>query len=207
MLHTLLLSSRVHSALHHDSIVGPAPDHVLIEKEATRVARCAMDAVDATTRASMGVRRAGETTWTGRFGRVGAPPILRPGAAAAVIAAVTAPAPPSFGQGQTPGVGVTGTGIASRDLLTMIRQRNGEMVGEAGDDATGLARSLLAWMRQRGGRASSGDVIGAFEKRVKAGQTPLFKALLKEMCELRKGAKGKQGEWVLRAVHPKEEDV
>ncbi|KAI8814438.1 hypothetical protein BJ742DRAFT_785400 [Cladochytrium replicatum] len=84
MLEALFSGAGVHSALRHDIIMDATnPDRVIIESEATRVAKKAAAALKASRRK---VREAAvrakaddafEPTWTGRFGAAGAP--LAPG--------------------------------------------------------------------------------------------------------------------------------
>ena len=47
------------------------------------------------------------------------------------------------------------------------------------------------------GRASTKELLAEFKSRLPAEQTPLFKALLNEICEFERGA-DKTGWWVLR---------
>ena len=69
----LLLSTGVHSALQHDTIMSSAdPDYVLVESEAKRVAESAAKAIRDSRRLFVGSRW-GQPTWTGQRGVVGIP--------------------------------------------------------------------------------------------------------------------------------------
>lgn len=67
----LFASSGVHSTLEHDAIMSETmPDQILVEREASRIAKAAADAL----RASRKVARKAEIgvpTWTGKFGSAG----------------------------------------------------------------------------------------------------------------------------------------
>lgn len=67
----IFAKSGVHSSLEHDAIMSQAmPDQLLVEKEASRVAKSAVEAL----RASRKIARKAEIgvpTWTGRFGSAG----------------------------------------------------------------------------------------------------------------------------------------
>ena len=70
LLSTLLASSGVHSALQHDSIMEASrPEAVLVEREASRVAKEAADALRHSRRQIRG-NKIGMPTWTGRNGGV-----------------------------------------------------------------------------------------------------------------------------------------
>ena len=69
------LSVGVHSALQHDTIMNSSdPDSVLVESEASKVAKSAARALKASRRhcLQMGAGR-GHPTWTGQHGMAGAP--------------------------------------------------------------------------------------------------------------------------------------
>lgn len=67
----LFASSGVHSTLEHDAIMSETmPDQILVEREASRIAKAAADALRASRKVA---RRAeiGVPTWTGKFGSAG----------------------------------------------------------------------------------------------------------------------------------------
>ncbi len=64
----------VHSALQHDVIMNSAdPDYVLVEAEASKVAKSAVKAMKASRRHCQNSMRWGRPTWTGSSGVAGAP--------------------------------------------------------------------------------------------------------------------------------------
>ncbi len=66
----------VHSALQHDTIMNSSnPDYVLVESEASKVAKSAAKAMKSSRKLcqQMGAGR-GRPTWTGQHGMAGAPP-------------------------------------------------------------------------------------------------------------------------------------
>lgn len=72
---TSLIHTAVHSALQHDTIMSSGdPDYVLVESEASKVAKSAAKALKASRHhcLQMGAGR-GRPTWTGQHGSAGAP--------------------------------------------------------------------------------------------------------------------------------------
>lgn len=67
----LFASSGVHSALEHDAIMSESmPDQILVDREASRIAKAAADALRA-SRKSARSAEIGVPTWTGKFGSAG----------------------------------------------------------------------------------------------------------------------------------------
>lgn len=67
----LFASSGVHSSLEHDKIMSESmPDQVLVDREATRIAKAAADALRASRKVARKVE-IGTPTWTGKFGSAG----------------------------------------------------------------------------------------------------------------------------------------
>ncbi len=64
----------VHSAMQHDVIMNSAdPDYMLVEAEASKVAKSAVKAMKASRRQCHNSIRWGRPTWTGSSGVAGAP--------------------------------------------------------------------------------------------------------------------------------------
>ena len=67
----------VHSALQHDNIMNSSsPDYMLVENEADRVAKEAVQALKASRQRCM-TAASGVPTWTGSSGHSGAPPGIK----------------------------------------------------------------------------------------------------------------------------------
>lgn len=67
----LFANSGVHSTLEHDAIMSESmPDQILVDREASRIAKAAADALRASRKAARKVE-IGVPTWTGKFGSAG----------------------------------------------------------------------------------------------------------------------------------------
>lgn len=142
-------------------------------------------------------------TWTGRVGSAGnghnngggqQPPPLRFGARASAAAAAA-----GGGNGLL-GVGGAGAAASSADILARFRDREGvggggSANGGGGTDArfVSLLEKIQIFLRDRGGRASTGAVLHHFSW-VANNEAVVFKQLLKRAAAFDKAGKA----WVLR---------
>lgn len=123
----LLASSGVYSTLQHDSIMSEShPDRVLVEREASRMAQQAADALRASRKIA---RRAdiGVPTWTGKHGAAGRLNAPRPGSRA-----------PGTSSGDNTPPNPDAISSASRRAAKASRMRNGDGWSSGSD---GSARS------------------------------------------------------------------
>lgn len=71
LLETLFSNANVHSTLEHDAVMEASrPDTVLMEREATRIAQQAAEALKESRKLARKAK-VGTPTWTGRFGKAG----------------------------------------------------------------------------------------------------------------------------------------
>ena len=200
-LSQLLRGELVAGALDHDLAVGDAArkKNTSATVEAKRVAERA--AASLRESAERRIReRVNLPTWTGRNGAAGMPKrfgatlnpmIARPASAtSAVQRADEGPSTSFFSRG----AGSNSAPMGSASLLQQIRARKDAAEEAAGpeSEATRLLQRLCVFMRQRGGRCSSTQLVEEFQT---ADVDPrLFKQLLKEAAEKDPA----RNEWVLR---------
>ncbi|XP_077553799.1 DNA excision repair protein ERCC-6-like isoform X2 [Haemaphysalis longicornis] len=201
-------SGGVHSAMRHDVIMESAdPDYTLVEGEAERVAREAVQRLRASRRRCLSAA-SGVPTWTGAHGSSGAPSAaLRPRfgqkkAGSATLPGCSGPQPSA------------GPSTSSSELLACIRARqplhsSSGPAEEAADsvDALGAAteheellsdlQTFVAFGASVDGQATTAEVLAAFRHKA-AGRAPLFKALLSKICEFGRRPEDGQGLWRLR---------
>lgn len=150
MLNNLFASSGVHSALEHDSIMEASrPEVMLVEKEASRVAKEAADALRESRRQARR-NELGTPTWTGRSG-----------------------GPPRFG---SPNV-LNGNGVSSDSLLSRMRHRQALegtpnrsgrnspaplTPGRSPSKAHVLIEQIQQFLVERGGTATSKELVLRF---------------------------------------------
>ena len=224
----------VGGAMDHDVIATPAggpgggarshADRV----EGERVARRAAEAVAASS-AARGALPVSVPTWTGRRGLAGAPAPRGSGggggfgggmpssaelvarAAARAAAASAALAASSSAAAATS----SAAGAAARLAAAATNGGGGGGASEpSGLLAAVLLRDVVAFLRSRGGRATSEAVLGSpLGARVNAQQAPLFRAALRAAATLEREAQPRRGrggggggdegaaQWVLRAQY------
>jgi DNA excision repair protein ERCC-6 len=174
-LNTLFASSGVHSALQHDSIMEASrPEVMLVEREASRVAKEAAEALRESRRQA---RRAeiGTPTWTGRSGGV-----------------------PRFGsQNQT-----NGTGVGSDSLLARMRHRQsleGPNVSSGRNSPAPLQRErgsttpkshvligqIHEFLSARGGSATSRDLVARFPDIKGPDAIAEFRKMVKQIADFK----------------------
>ncbi|EEB13301.1 DNA repair and recombination protein RAD26, putative [Pediculus humanus corporis] len=194
ILKKLFSKSGVQSALKHDQIMGEnSSDYALVEGEAEKVAKEAVKALKESRRQY--VLSFNETSSSishkARFGKK------------------------SFRR--RPGSGNTDENkrhflsqekiMTSSELLQRIRQRNG-MSSSASDSSSSSSldenselladiRNFISFGAEVENKASTQEIVDKFKDRLPSGQTPLFKALLNEICEFHRGSNG-EGIWELR---------
>lgn len=173
VLKKLFDKSGLQTALKHDAIMegGPA-DYALVEGEAERVAKQAVEALKESRRQCWRPS-AGIPTFTGQSG------LLRTNNK------------PQFGLGSKKSSQET----SSTELLQRIRQRNGAV--EATDNETKVVSDIQQFISSQGGTASTKQLVSEFEKRLPAGSSPLFKSVLGKICTFYR-APDNNGYWTLK---------
>ena len=192
MMESIFVRSGVQSALEHDQIVNGKKvlraDPEIIEREAKRVAAEAAKQLKKAGEAARNVPL-GTPTWTGQFGIAGRPDEPqrgfgrgRGGPSSAMILAGL--------QNRQAG---SNNGIASRSSTPGSTASN-----PPGIDFVTMIRNFL---RAHGGSAYSQMMVQQFTRQCNTpSKTAGFKAMLKEIAVLEKGAGGR-GKWVLKAEY------
>ena len=177
LLSTLFASSGVHSASQHDSIMEASrPEAMLVEREATRVAKEAADALRESRRLA---RRndIGTPTWTGRSG-----------------------GPTRFGSPSR----TNGSAIGSESLLARMRHRQALEGSSRNSTAPNSPRraihnrmySLLNRYKNfylvKGGTASSKELVTRFPDVKGADAIAEFRKMVKQIAEF------KDSMWILK---------
>ena len=179
LLSTLFASSGVHSALQHDSIMEASrPEVMLVEREASRVAKEAADALRESRRQA---RRndIGTPTWTGRSG-----------------------GPARFGSPNR----TNGSAIGSESLLARMRYRQA-LEGSSSTASNSpapipqsdapqshvlLIEQIQEFLASRGGTASSKELVARFPDVKGADAIAEFRKMVKQIAEF------KNSMWVLK---------
>ncbi|KAI1292136.1 DNA excision repair protein ERCC-6 [Halotydeus destructor] len=182
VLKKLFKGNSVHSALQHDVIEGAAnPDYAIVEREAEKVALAAINALKKSKadcfRASSGI-----PSWTGLNGHKKAP--------------------------RQPGNNVA-TGESSSSLLTAIKSRHkldnledddGEHPGAFVEPQNKeLIENIRTFVASRPfQQAHTNEVLDKFKDALPIHQTPVFKALLNNLCSFARRSDG-VGIWTLKS--------
>jgi DNA excision repair protein ERCC-6 len=186
ILTALLASNGVARAMDHDAIAAnakaPAGD-ARCDGEAQRIARAAVLAVDASRMSSREGAAVWVPTWTGRSGAAGAP-----GGAARHPSGMVSSADM-----------LAGARLRAAATAAAGRERPGAVGGARGPESGGVVRQIAAFLRSRGGRASSEAVLREFESCVPAGEAAAFKAALRAAATLQ--SEGARKVWVLNAQY------
>ncbi len=222
VLSRLLKKSGVHSAVQHDVIVeGEGDDYVLIEGEAERVAKEAVDELRRSRRECFRAE-AGVPTWTGASGAMARP---RFGAKAKKrkredkSSSLSSVGERRQFDGSASGKRKMHT---ADDLLARMRQRNKYLPtsGRGQDDGELFRpdvpsqsqedgnrdhlellsdiRNFVAFQARRDGEATTAELVERFSDRVPPKESPLFKSLLNEICNFEKRERG-EGMWRLKS--------
>jgi DNA excision repair protein ERCC-6 len=177
-LSSLFASSGVHSALEHDSIMEASrPEIMLVEKEATRVAKEAADALRESRRQTRR-NELGTPTWTGRSG-----------------------GPPRFGSSNLS----EGNGVSSDSLLSRMRHRQdlegtsrsgrnspAPVPGRSPSKAHVLIGQIQQFLTERGGTATSKDLVSRFPAIKGADAIAEFRKMVKQIADF------KDSQWSLK---------
>ncbi|XP_046660917.1 DNA excision repair protein ERCC-6-like [Homalodisca vitripennis] len=171
VLKKLFSNSGLQTAMQHDTIMegGPA-DYALVEGEADRVAKQAVEKLRESQRECWRPT-SGIPTFTGVNGARNFQPTKR------------------FGKG---------TGVetmSSRELIEHIKKRNCAM--DAKDADLELVRDIREFVSSQGGTVNTNQIINRFEGRLPEGSSPLFKSLLSKICTFYR-APDKLGYWTLK---------
>lgn len=213
VLSKLFKKSGVHSAVKHDMIVeGEGADFALIEGEAERVAKDAVNKLKESRRLCFRAD-AGLPTWTGSNGVVAKPKQPRFGKKSKLL-------PNNHLNGQIFNQHKICDKITAQELLYRMRRRNGlisaneSSMGQFNDaialfqpDSVNDNLDLLADIRNFiafqcdslvDGEATTDQLINKFKDKLPPLRNPLFKALLSEICSMYRDSKG-QGVWRLKS--------
>jgi DNA excision repair protein ERCC-6 len=168
LLNTLFASTGVHSALQHDSIMEASrPEVMLVEREASRVAKEAAEALRESRRQA---RRndIGTPTWTGRFG-----------------------GSPRFGSPSR----TNGSSVASESLLARMRHRqalegssrNSPAPIQRGENSQAhvLIGQIQEFLSSKGGSASSKELVARFPDIKGADAIAEFRKMVKQIAEFK----------------------
>jgi DNA excision repair protein ERCC-6 len=210
VLSKLFKKSGVHSAVQHDRIMeGGEEDFALIEGEAERVAKLAVEELRRSRRQCFRAD-AGIPTWTGANGAVANRP--RFGATKAKKSGSSIDEAAMF----SGSVVAKGKLLTSAELLAKIKQRNRYLA--SGDDLfqpDGVSsstlespsaeqlellsdiRNFVAFQAAADGRATTDELLERFRRRLPPKQSPLFKAMLTLVCSFHRNSDGK-GVWTLK---------
>lgn len=218
VLKSLFEMTGIHSAIHHDKIIESSrQEHLIIEKEASRVANRAIAAL----KESQKRRRRQDVsipTWTGRSGAAGGPSKRRFGAAKNPAFAVVSLSGDSSNGESPQSVGLFGAGRASASssssaaLLNKLRERNALETNSTGQIAGGdpehtlcstniesLVVNIRDFLYQNGGRATSSDIIKHFKMKLKEDDVIVFRKMLKGIANFEPSTgTGGKGFWNLK---------
>lgn len=171
------LFSGVHSALQHDEIVGQTHlEESLAEKEANRVAK---EAAAALRKSRLAARKTaiGTPTWTGKFG----------------VAGRFGPKKKANGPLRVPS-STNENSLSSTAILGELRQRRSVPEREPSNSRQELLERIVGvLMKEPGGFAKSGKILGALSKLVDLKQEKelvMVRSLLREVADWQKDEKG-----------------
>ncbi|KAI9022541.1 SNF2 family N-terminal domain-containing protein [Hyaloraphidium curvatum] len=185
----------VHSALKHDAIMdADNPEVSIVDKEAARIANRAIAALKKSRR-NRG-HAVDTPTWTGRSGSAGAPGSLpRFGKKSQTGGLVVRPGNADPGSAAPPATQAPSSSALLANLRrTAEMEKSGETgVGMAAEEvpAVELAGKVADFLRDKGGRASSSEIVAQFQAAISGQDIALFRTLLKGI------AKKEGGMWVL----------
>ncbi|KAK4525636.1 hypothetical protein GAYE_SCF15G3545 [Galdieria yellowstonensis] len=174
LLKELLDGRSLHSAMDHDAVLdvlGDGSDRKLLEEEAMKVATDALENL----RKSIIARQQSSVfmpTWTGNAGEAGARNVGRFGKVKAKVATMD---------------GESNNKIHnSSEILRDIRKQSlGNVGGELkaqGNRHVVLMEELCQFLKQRGGKATSSEIVAAFREQISSDLLLIFKQLLKQVA-------------------------
>ena len=179
--------SVIHTVLQHDRIVESAePDFILLEAEAQKVAAQAIQALKESQKhcrsAITGTPNLAGVNFGGKFK---IPVFKEDQAKSNDNRASSSESGP----------------ISSRSLLDRIKtRREGITNRPSGDENENIARMIQRYMLEVTrpfNRTTTQQIVEYFKNRIDSESTIKFKAVLKQMCTLKKGKGGGEGQWSL----------
>nr|XP_018903096.1 PREDICTED: DNA excision repair protein ERCC-6-like [Bemisia tabaci] len=172
VLTKLFSKTGLQTAMQHDTIMGGGPaDYALVEGEAERVAKQAVEALQKSRSQCWGAD-SGVPTWTGQSGLI----------KSSIVSSIKK-------------IGTTSGAMSSADLLNKIRERNGDV--KASSKELDLLNDIRYFIASNSGITTTDELIKKFEKQLPVDVTPLFKSLLTQICTFNRGANQK-GYWRLK---------
>ncbi|XP_022193380.2 LOW QUALITY PROTEIN: DNA excision repair protein ERCC-6 [Nilaparvata lugens] len=182
VLKKLFDKSGLQTAMKHDSIMEGGPsDYAIVECEAEKVAKEAVEALKKSRRECWAAS-SGVPTFTGQNGairsRFAPKKVARPGSVSTSSAAAN-----------------SALTMSSADLIKRIRERNLMKLPE--DSDIRLLNDIREFILANGGTALTDQLINKFQARLPAGKSPVFKSLLAKISVFYR-APDKKGYWTLR---------
>ncbi|TRY63996.1 hypothetical protein TCAL_00795 [Tigriopus californicus] len=224
VLSKLFKKSGVHSAVQHDAIIdGEGDDYVLIEGEAEKVAKEAVESLRLSRRQCFRAE-AGVPTWTGSHGSVATKPRFGKKSRNSNPSSSTALKSNKLFSGEGTKIPEVQNLLTSADLLAKMKERNRFLPSDHDNDSNQdnlfqpdhgrrnspkneeqekqlelLAdiRNFIAFQAKIDGQAQTYELLERFKTRLPPQQSPLFKALLKQICHFSRDSDGR-GIWSLK---------
>ncbi|XP_042905022.1 DNA excision repair protein ERCC-6 isoform X2 [Parasteatoda tepidariorum] len=219
VLSKLFRKSGVHTALKHDKIVESSdPDYMIVEGEASKVAKEAIKALRESRRLCARAEE-GVPTWTGQHGemrpRFGQKKKLPIASSQGETSTKSFSEKKHLFDGKNKKADTT---PSSSDLLSAIKKRkvvfgtdapsddeNESMsslrrlpAGTEHDDLLVDIRNFVAFGASVDGQASTQEIVDTFKTRLPIHQTAVFKALLSKICDFIRSSGG-EGIWHLKS--------
>jgi DNA excision repair protein ERCC-6 len=182
-----LMGSGLQSALHHDRIVeSEKPEFMIVEQEAQRIADEALANLRA-SRIAIQDPNQFAPTWTGRSGSAGNP---------RSILGQYSSAPKSIG---------SGSALSSASLLHRLRHGRSSSAASSptpkslssSDSQSELAIRIVRHMKENDNKATSSEIVKAFQLKLQANDMLIFRKILHSIAEFNRV--NKQGTWVLKS--------
>uniref|UniRef100_A0A7S1KSJ4 DNA excision repair protein ERCC-6 n=1 Tax=Percolomonas cosmopolitus TaxID=63605 RepID=A0A7S1KSJ4_9EUKA len=189
VLQQLFNSESVGSVFDHDRIISKAaPEADIVEREASRIASMAAQKLLESAVECRDAASSYRPTWTGSSGVSGQPDQRFGRQASSIVQSIREEAVP----------GGLAAPMSSAALLGQIRggpssriappSRNTTQRPPRSEDKKGkrLLRSLLTYLKNKGGRSSSHDLVTRFKSEAKGDDAVLFRCMLKEVAQFDK---------------------
>lgn len=225
VLSRLFKKSGVHSAVQHDAIIdGEGDDYVLIEGEAEKVAKEAVESLRLSRRQCFRAE-AGVPTWTGSHGSIATKPRFGKKSKNSSLSGANAIKNKRLFSGEGTKTTDSQNLLTSADLLAKMKERNRFLptdqdngsnqddlfqpdLGRRNSSKTKdqeeqlelLAdiRNFVAFQAKTDGQAQTYELLERFKTRLPPQQSPLFKSLLKQICHFSRDSDGR-GIWSLKS--------
>ena len=203
VLSKLFAKSGVHSAVQHDAIVDSGEaDYAIVESEAAEVASSAIKAMKESRRECLRAE-AGVPNWTGNNGGKKKPKFgSKKNKAESVMSSAEL-----LGIMQSRNKLVSTVPLEEQqeeesDLFRPDQQRQASTrqtgtVGHAEMELLADIRNFVAFQAKVDGEASTAELVTKFQRSLPSQQSPLFKALLQQICKFYRNYEGK-GMWKLK---------